>query len=109
MSQPVSGEQRPLDLDIVRRLFTYTRPHRSLRNALIFFVLLRAVQVPLVTWSIAAVISGPIANHDQKGVLWGVLGEAEGRSRKEAEQQAARAALDARQQGSIDLDDAAGR
>ena len=38
-----------------------------------------------------------------------VLGEAEGRSRKEAEQQAARAALDALQQGSIDLDDAAGR
>jgi len=37
-----------------------------------------------------------------------VLGEAEGRSRKEAEQQAARAALDALQQGSIDLDDAAG-
>jgi ribonuclease-3 len=38
-----------------------------------------------------------------------VLGAAAGRSRKEAEQQAARAALDALQQGSIDLDDAAGR
>ena len=38
-----------------------------------------------------------------------VLGVAEGRSRKEAEQQAARAALDALQQGSVDLDDAAGR
>jgi ribonuclease-3 len=38
-----------------------------------------------------------------------VLGEAEGRSRKEAEQQAARVALDALQRGSIDLDDAAGR
>ena len=38
-----------------------------------------------------------------------LLGEATGRSRKEAEQQAARAALDALRDGSIDLDDAAGR
>jgi len=37
-----------------------------------------------------------------------VLGEASGRSRKEAEQQAARAALTALRDGSIDLDDAAG-
>jgi ribonuclease-3 len=36
------------------------------------------------------------------------LGEASGRSRKEAEQQAARAALDALRSGSVDLDDAAG-
>lgn len=36
------------------------------------------------------------------------LGEATGRSRKEAEQQAARAALDALRDGSVDLDDAPG-
>lgn len=38
-----------------------------------------------------------------------VLGAATGRSRKDAEQQAARAALDALHEGSVDLDDAAGR
>lgn len=38
-----------------------------------------------------------------------LLAEATGRSRKEAEQQAARAALEALRSGSIDLDDAAGR
>jgi ribonuclease-3 len=38
-----------------------------------------------------------------------VLGEAVGRSRKDAEQQAARVALEALRLGSIDLDDAAGR
>ena len=37
-----------------------------------------------------------------------LLGEASGRSRKDAEQQAARAALEALRDGSIDLDDAAG-
>lgn len=37
-----------------------------------------------------------------------LLGEASGRSRKDAEQQAARVALDALRDGSIDLDDAAG-
>ena len=38
-----------------------------------------------------------------------VLGQASGRSRKEAEQQAARRALEALDEGSIDLDDAARR
>jgi len=68
----ILAEQRPLDLGIIRRLFTYTRPHAGLRNALLFFVLLRALQLPVVTWSVAAVISGPIAHKDQRGALWGV-------------------------------------
>ena len=67
-------EQRPLDLAIVRRLFGYTRPHRGLRNWLVGLVVLRAVQLPTVTWAVAAVISGPIAHKDQRGMLWGVAG-----------------------------------
>jgi ATP-binding cassette, subfamily B, bacterial len=32
------------------------------------------VQLPIVTWAVAAVISGPIASHDRTGLSWGVLG-----------------------------------
>jgi ATP-binding cassette subfamily B protein len=71
---PTSARERPLDLSIVRRLFALTRPHARIRNGVLFFVLLRALQLPLVTWATAAVISGPIAHQDLKGTLHGVLG-----------------------------------
>lgn len=72
--QPPSADQRPLDLGIILRLFRYTAPHSRLRNRLLFMVVLRAIQLPLVTWATASVISGPIARHDLRGTLLGVLG-----------------------------------
>ncbi len=45
-------------------MFAYTKPHARLRNWLVFLVLLRAVQLPVVTWATAAVISGPVAQRD---------------------------------------------
>ena len=66
--------QRPLDFRIIRRLFGYTRPHARLRNRLLFLVLLRAMQLPAVTWAAASVISGPIARHDVAGTVRGVVG-----------------------------------
>ena len=77
MSQtPLSrnDEQRPLDFAVIRRLYGYTRPYRSLRNTLVFLVVTRSLLTPLVTWSIAAVISGPIARQDLHGTLRGVVG-----------------------------------
>ncbi|HEY3494061.1 MAG TPA: ABC transporter ATP-binding protein [Polyangiaceae bacterium] len=71
---PPSAGQRPLDFGLIRRLYAYTAPHARLRNRLLFFVLLRAVQLPLVTWATASVISGPIARHDFPGTVHGVLG-----------------------------------
>jgi ATP-binding cassette subfamily B protein len=71
---PNSLEQRPLDFAIVRRLYAYTRPHARLRDRLLVMVLLRSVQLPLVTWATAAIISGPVAAHDALGTLRGVLG-----------------------------------
>jgi ATP-binding cassette subfamily B protein len=53
-------------------LFTYTRPYAKTRNWLAFFVLVRTVQLPLLSWSIAKVISGPIARHDVHGTLLGL-------------------------------------
>lgn len=71
---PPSADQRPLDFRIIRRLFAYTRAHARLRNRLLLLVILRAVQLPAVTWAAASVISGPIARHDVAGTLRGVLG-----------------------------------
>jgi ATP-binding cassette, subfamily B, bacterial len=67
-------DQKPLDLAIVRRIYDYTRPYARLRNGLLALVVLRSIQTPLVTWSIAKVISGPIARHDLRGTVLGVAG-----------------------------------
>ncbi len=67
-------DQKPLDSVTIRRIFAYTKPYRRLRNALLGLVLLRSVQLPLVTWTTAKVISGPIAQHDVRGTVVGVCG-----------------------------------
>ncbi|HEX6271468.1 MAG TPA: ABC transporter ATP-binding protein, partial [Polyangiaceae bacterium] len=71
---PTSADQRPLDFAIILRLFAYTKPHAKLRNRLFFLVVLRAFQLPIVTWAAASIISGPIAGHDVSGTVHGVLG-----------------------------------
>jgi ATP-binding cassette subfamily B protein len=68
------GDQRPLDFAIIRRLFGYTRPYGRLRNALFFLVILRAIQLPVLTWMTARVISGPITQADPRGIVLGVAG-----------------------------------
>ncbi|HYO97018.1 MAG TPA: ABC transporter ATP-binding protein [Polyangiaceae bacterium] len=73
-STPIVAAQRPLDWRIIQRLIGYMRPHRRLRNRLVALVVLRAVQLPLLTWTTARVISGPIARRDLNGALWGVVG-----------------------------------
>jgi len=67
-------DSRPLELGLIRRLCAYTRPYAARRNWLLALVLLRSVQLPSLTWAIAAVIRGPIAGADLTGVAWGVAG-----------------------------------
>ena len=64
-------EQRPLDLALIRRLFTYTRPYARRRNWLFLTVFIRAVQLPLGAWVIGRVIQGPIARGDLRGTMVG--------------------------------------
>ena len=73
---PRSGneEQRPLEFGLIRRIFCYTAPYAALRNLLVFLVVMRAIFTPLLTWSIAAVISGPIARQDLHATMLGVVG-----------------------------------
>jgi ABC-type multidrug transport system fused ATPase/permease subunit len=65
-------EQRPLSFSIIRRLFRHTERHGLLRNGLLVLVVIRSIQIPIVTWATARVISGPVAGGDVRGTLIGV-------------------------------------
>ena len=69
------GEEhvRPLDFRLIWRLFDYTRPHAAMRNWLMLSVVIRSIQLPALTWILAAVIKGPIALHDSMGLVWGAV------------------------------------
>jgi len=66
--------RKGLDWRLVVRLFNYTRPYASTRNGLVVLVIVRAIQLPLISWAIARVISGPIAHRDPESTLAGVAG-----------------------------------
>ena len=59
---------------VMRRLFRYTRPHARVRNWLFVTVVMRMFQLPLLAWSIGAIINGPVSRGDLRGVAWGALG-----------------------------------
>jgi ATP-binding cassette subfamily B protein len=63
--------QRPLDFRIVRRLYACTRPYGRLRGLLLVLVVQRSLQLPMIAWLTAWVISGPIAAHDAAGIARG--------------------------------------
>lgn len=63
-------DQRPLDLNLITRLFRYTKPHAWHRNWLFVLVFFRAIQLPGLTWLIAVTIREPIYNRDIPMLLW---------------------------------------
>src|SRR5688500_2637406 len=68
------ARERPLDFGLIRRLMGYTRPYARQRNWLVLTVILRSIQLPALTWVIAAVINGPIERRDVSGVIWSAIG-----------------------------------
>ncbi len=65
----------PLEiLVLIKRLFKYTRPHAWIRNGLIMITVVRAIQLATISWAFSAVINGPIARHDVRGLVLGSLG-----------------------------------
>ena len=66
----VEAQQRPLEYGLIRRLFTYTKPYAVKRNWLLALVLLRAVQLPVLSWMIGAVVKGPVTQRDLNGTVW---------------------------------------
>lgn len=63
--------QRPLDLRLIARLFRSTDAWSGQRFWLLLAVLTRAIQLPLLTGLVAAVIRGPIAAGDAGGIAFG--------------------------------------
>ena len=68
------AQQRPLNLDLIRRLFVFTRPYAVKRNALLGLVVLRSIQLPLLAWVLALVLHGPVLDKNWSGILWGAAG-----------------------------------
>lgn len=68
-------DKRPLDLRLITRLIRCMRPYAFKRNWLLLMVVLRAIQLPLIAWTIAAVIAGPITKDARlSAILWGAGG-----------------------------------
>ncbi|HTQ38642.1 MAG TPA: ABC transporter ATP-binding protein, partial [Pirellulales bacterium] len=66
-------DMRPLELALIRRLFSYTWPYASKRNWLLTLVVIRSIQLPALTWILWIVIKGPVTAGNVAGVLWGML------------------------------------
>jgi ATP-binding cassette subfamily B protein len=62
------ADQAPLKFSLIKRIFTYTRPHAFKRNALFCLILLRGFLLPAVAYMIGATINGPIAHRDARGI-----------------------------------------
>src|SRR4051812_12656761 len=61
-------DQAPLSGDLIRRMFTYTRPYRSRRNWLFFLTFARGFQLPMLAWMIGQTINGPVAGRNLPGI-----------------------------------------
>lgn len=68
------AQTRPLDFRLISRILTYMRPYAAKRNALLVAVVLRAIQLPALTWAIALTINGPVTSRDIPGV-WLAAGD----------------------------------
>ncbi len=68
-------DKRPLDLGLITRLIGYMRPYAARRNWLFAMCILRAIQLPLMAWTIASIINGPVTNRAPfASILWASLG-----------------------------------
>ncbi len=65
--------QRPLDFRLIARMLEYTRPYAQKRFWLTVTVLMRAIQMPALTWVVAAIIRGPVAEGNVQGVVYGAV------------------------------------
>ena len=70
------AQVKPLDWAIVLRLFGYTKSFARKRNVLIVLTLLRASQLPALSWITALAIAGPITNHELSPLFWWIAGYA---------------------------------
>ena len=58
----------PLSAQLIRRIFTYTRPYSARRNWLFILTFARGLQLPALAWMIGQTINGPVAARDLHGI-----------------------------------------
>lgn len=66
MAEEVAEQQQRVNFSwtLVKRLYGLTRDQGKLRDKLLFTVILRAIQLPILTWMIGLIIDGPIRSGD---------------------------------------------
>jgi ATP-binding cassette subfamily B protein len=62
------ADMAPLELGLIRRIFTYTGRYTWRRNWLFVLTLARGLQLPVLAWMIGKTINGPIAGRDLHGI-----------------------------------------
>jgi ATP-binding cassette subfamily B protein len=62
------ADKAPLQMALIRRIFTYTKPYAAKRNWLFFLTFVRGLQLPALAWMIGYTINGPIAGRDLPGI-----------------------------------------
>ncbi len=64
---------RPLDLQLIIRLFRYMKPHAARRNWLFLLVIVRSIQLPLLALVTAHILSGPIVAASREAAVGGTV------------------------------------
>ncbi|MDA3960488.1 MAG: ABC transporter ATP-binding protein [Planctomycetota bacterium] len=64
-------DERPLDLHLIKRLFTFTRPYSKIRNRLFALVVLRSVQLASLAALLGWVIEDTVTHRDPIRLAWG--------------------------------------
>ncbi len=65
---------KTLDLRMLIRLFSFTRPYAKQRNILIGLVVLRSIQLPLLAWMTGAIINEVVVKGSAGLLMWSCLG-----------------------------------
>ncbi len=63
------ADRAPLSVQLIRRIFTYTRRYAVRRNWLFILTFARGLQLPALAWMIGQTINGPIAGRDTHGIF----------------------------------------
>jgi ATP-binding cassette subfamily B protein len=63
-------DQAPLQMALIRRILSYTKPYAWKRNALFGLTFLRGLQLPALAWMIGYTLKGPISRRDPHEIAW---------------------------------------
>ena len=63
------ADKVPLQMALIRRIFTYSKPYAAKRNWLFVLTFTRGLQLPALAWLIGRTLTGPIAGRDLSGIF----------------------------------------